>query len=289
KVPPPAARPAPPATRRAARDGRRRPLLAGTRAARRRLGVAVPAPAGGQHDGSKTVRRSGRRERDRAGPAPARRRRPASPADPPWRRLPGDQGPPGRRRDDGRSARRGPAERGRAATGAPGPGSRRGRWHPTCTLTAVHGGPDGGGAGGEHARRPAARGAPRRRPGARPRTDHGRRGRRPLGDRHLCERGREARGGVPLDRPDHDADDVRGRVPAGEAGPGRGAGLFHVIRAHCPRWILYPALAGVLIGNTIEAAADLGGMAAALHFLLPIPPGWLVVGIGTAIVALQLW
>ena len=38
-----------------------------------------------------------------------------------------------------------------------------------------------------------------------------------------------------------------------------GKGLFHVIRDHYSRWILYPALIGVLIGNTIEAGADIGG------------------------------
>src|SRR5688500_1889638 len=32
-----------------------------------------------------------------------------------------------------------------------------------------------------------------------------------------------------------------------------GKGLFHVIKDHYPRWILWPALIGVLIGNTIEA------------------------------------
>src|SRR5690348_3983678 len=32
-----------------------------------------------------------------------------------------------------------------------------------------------------------------------------------------------------------------------------GKGLFGVIRNYYPRWILYPTLAGVLIGNTIEA------------------------------------
>src|SRR3982074_3438972 len=44
-----------------------------------------------------------------------------------------------------------------------------------------------------------------------------------------------------------------------------GKGLFAVIRKHYPRWLLYSALVGVLIGNTIEAGADLGGMAAALN------------------------
>jgi len=49
-----------------------------------------------------------------------------------------------------------------------------------------------------------------------------------------------------------------------------GQGLFAVIRKHYPRWLLYAALVGVLIGNTIEAGADLGGMAAALNLLVPI-------------------
>jgi Mn2+/Fe2+ NRAMP family transporter len=46
-----------------------------------------------------------------------------------------------------------------------------------------------------------------------------------------------------------------------------GKGLFEVIKANYSRWILYPALIGVLIRNTIEAGADLGGMAAAIGLL----------------------
>ena len=57
-----------------------------------------------------------------------------------------------------------------------------------------------------------------------------------------------------------------------------GKGLFGVIHDHFPRWVLYPALVGVLLGNTIEAGADLGGMAAALNLLIPIPYEVLVVG-----------
>jgi NRAMP (natural resistance-associated macrophage protein)-like metal ion transporter len=68
-----------------------------------------------------------------------------------------------------------------------------------------------------------------------------------------------------------------------------GQGLFALIRSHYPRWILYPALIGVLIGNTIEAGADLGGMAAALNVLVPIPSSWVVVGTALAILALQIW
>jgi NRAMP (natural resistance-associated macrophage protein)-like metal ion transporter len=68
-----------------------------------------------------------------------------------------------------------------------------------------------------------------------------------------------------------------------------GKGLFDVIRDHYPRWILNLSLAGVLIGNTIEAAADLGGMAAALNLLVPIPERVIVLGVGAAILSLQVW
>src|SRR5947207_11424779 len=40
-----------------------------------------------------------------------------------------------------------------------------------------------------------------------------------------------------------------------------GRGLFQVIREYYPRWLLWPVLIGVLFGNIVEAAADLGGMA----------------------------
>ena len=68
-----------------------------------------------------------------------------------------------------------------------------------------------------------------------------------------------------------------------------GKGLFGVIKDHYPRWILYPALIGVLIGNTIEAGADIGGMAAAVNLLVPAPIGGIVVAIALAILAFQIW
>ncbi len=40
-----------------------------------------------------------------------------------------------------------------------------------------------------------------------------------------------------------------------------GQGLFAVLRKHYSRWLLYPTLIAVLVGNTIEAGADLGGIA----------------------------
>jgi NRAMP (natural resistance-associated macrophage protein)-like metal ion transporter len=68
-----------------------------------------------------------------------------------------------------------------------------------------------------------------------------------------------------------------------------GEGLFAVIRRHYPRRLLYPALIGVLIGNTIEAGADLGGMAAALNLLVPIPVPWIVVIVAVLLLVLQIW
>lgn len=69
-----------------------------------------------------------------------------------------------------------------------------------------------------------------------------------------------------------------------------GKGLFDVIRDHYPRWILQIALVGVIIGNTIEAGADIGGMAAAVGVLAPrLPTTYFVVPTAAAILALQVF
>src|SRR3954451_13842997 len=56
-----------------------------------------------------------------------------------------------------------------------------------------------------------------------------------------------------------------------------GKGLFDVIRDHYRRWVLQSALIGVVIGNTIEAGADIGGIAAAIRPLAPRAPLPLIV------------
>ena len=68
-----------------------------------------------------------------------------------------------------------------------------------------------------------------------------------------------------------------------------GQGLFAVLRKNYSRRVLYPTLIGVLIGNTIEAGADLGGIAAAIHLLLPVPILVLVPLSGIGLVCLQMW
>ena len=60
-----------------------------------------------------------------------------------------------------------------------------------------------------------------------------------------------------------------------------------MIRDFYPRWILNATLIGVCIGNTIEAAADLGGTAWVLNMFIPVPVPWLVAATGIAVVALQ--
>jgi NRAMP (natural resistance-associated macrophage protein)-like metal ion transporter len=76
---------------------------------------------------------------------------------------------------------------------------------------------------------------------------------------------------------------------AAKLGQVSGKGLFHVIKDHYSRWILYPALIGVLIGNTIEAGADIGGMSAAIAVLLPVPLPLIIIPVTLAIFALQVW
>src|SRR3954453_16031661 len=66
-----------------------------------------------------------------------------------------------------------------------------------------------------------------------------------------------------------------------------GKGLFAVIRDRYPWWILYPVMVGAFSGNVIEAAANLGGIGAALNLFLPVPIPLIVVGTATVIFIFQ--
>lgn len=68
-----------------------------------------------------------------------------------------------------------------------------------------------------------------------------------------------------------------------------GKGLFAIIRDRYPRWVLYPTMLIAFIGNIIEAAANLGGMGAALNLLVPVPIPVIVVATALVIFALQLF
>jgi Mn2+/Fe2+ NRAMP family transporter len=68
-----------------------------------------------------------------------------------------------------------------------------------------------------------------------------------------------------------------------------GQGLFAVIRQNYSKWLLYFFLVTAVVGNIIEAGADLGGMAAALNVIVPIPISGMVVILGISVLSLQLW
>jgi NRAMP (natural resistance-associated macrophage protein)-like metal ion transporter len=64
------------------------------------------------------------------------------------------------------------------------------------------------------------------------------------------------------------------------------SGLASVLRAHYPRWLLWVACGLLLIGNTVNIAADLGGMAAAASLLTGVPSVWFVPAFTFLILAL---
>ena len=68
-----------------------------------------------------------------------------------------------------------------------------------------------------------------------------------------------------------------------------GMGLAGVLRQHYSRAVLYPAIFGLVVANTINAGADIGAIAASINLLVPIPAVWLIVPIAITIVALQFW
>lgn len=68
-----------------------------------------------------------------------------------------------------------------------------------------------------------------------------------------------------------------------------GRGLAGVLREHYPRWVLYPSILALVAANTLNAGADIGAIAAAINLLVPIPPIAMVVPIGVAIAALQVF
>jgi NRAMP (natural resistance-associated macrophage protein)-like metal ion transporter len=76
---------------------------------------------------------------------------------------------------------------------------------------------------------------------------------------------------------------------SGKLGQVTGEGLFSVMRSHYARWFVHLVMAGVVIGNTIEAGADIGGMAAAAGILVPLPRWTLVVCVAVVSLVLQIW
>lgn len=68
-----------------------------------------------------------------------------------------------------------------------------------------------------------------------------------------------------------------------------GQGLFAALAARFPRAVVVPLALLAISGNVIEAAADLGGLAASLHLLLPVPTSAIVVAAAAAILLAQMF
>ena len=68
-----------------------------------------------------------------------------------------------------------------------------------------------------------------------------------------------------------------------------GTGLAGILKEHYPRWVLYPAVALVVVANVVNVGADLGAIADAAGIVIGMPVPWLVVPIAAAILALQIF
>jgi NRAMP (natural resistance-associated macrophage protein)-like metal ion transporter len=68
-----------------------------------------------------------------------------------------------------------------------------------------------------------------------------------------------------------------------------GRGLAGVLREHYPRAVVYPAVIALVVANTLNAGADIGGIAAAINLLVPIPAIVFIVPVSLGIIALQVF
>lgn len=68
-----------------------------------------------------------------------------------------------------------------------------------------------------------------------------------------------------------------------------GRGLADVLRLNYPKYVALPLVFALVIANSINAGADIGAIAAALNLLVPVKAVALIVPIGAALLALQVW
>ena len=68
-----------------------------------------------------------------------------------------------------------------------------------------------------------------------------------------------------------------------------GRGLAAVLREYYSKWLLYPAVLGLLIANTINVGSDLSAIAAAINIFVPVPIWLLVIPIAVGIIVLEIW
>ena len=68
-----------------------------------------------------------------------------------------------------------------------------------------------------------------------------------------------------------------------------GTGLAGILKEHYPRWVLYPAVALVVVANVVNIGADLGAIADAAGIVVGTKVPWLVVPIAVGLLALQIF
>jgi NRAMP (natural resistance-associated macrophage protein)-like metal ion transporter len=68
-----------------------------------------------------------------------------------------------------------------------------------------------------------------------------------------------------------------------------GTGLAGIIKEHYPRWVLYPAVALVVVANVVNIGADLGAIADAAGIIVGTPMPWLVIPIAVGLLAVQIF
>lgn len=68
-----------------------------------------------------------------------------------------------------------------------------------------------------------------------------------------------------------------------------GMGLAGVLRENYSKKLLYPAVFGLIVANTINAGTDIAAIAAALNLFIPLPVTAMIVPIALIIVVLQVW
>lgn len=68
-----------------------------------------------------------------------------------------------------------------------------------------------------------------------------------------------------------------------------GEGLAAIMRKRLPRPFAYSLAALVIVANTFNLGADIGGMAAATNLVVPIPPVALVFVFGLGLIAAEIW
>ncbi|WP_441339345.1 NRAMP family divalent metal transporter [Pandoraea sp. PE-S2T-3] len=77
------------------------------------------------------------------------------------------------------------------------------------------------------------------------------------------------------------------QIVSAQIGRVTGDGIAANIRKHYPAWMLYSLVGLLLVANTINIAADVGAMGAALKLLIGGPAVWYAVAFGVVSLALQ--